>query len=439
MEIFGFFTICFFVDFFFLTSHRGFNFLSTHPYWILVVLVPARYGIIDGFAASLTASLLYIYYQAPLPATDNFLLTSNYYLGTPVNFIVVSLALGRIQDNVRIKAQTLKQENVKLAKDFDLLAENFRLLKENKDLIERRIVGQESTISTMYKGIRRLKNLKEEEIYLEITKLMKEYMNVKKGSVYMLEGNHLQLKSSLNWPDDHCFTDVYYSEDFLFNEIVMRQTPLAINRWEDYQAKVGKDRVLVAVPMVDELSKRSMGMLKIEEIDYVNLNSSTVMFLEVLADWSTYAIKSARETLKEEIHDPLSGAHHNDYFQEIFKREWSSAKRNGLDLSVLLLTINGYAEMTDNIREMVLKLIVTVIRNRFRDTDIVARCHKEDSFIILLPMTPSRGANRCSEIIKTEVDKLEFHPFSDKRLVSFEFSCYAVDMDNLNPELVADL
>ncbi|MFQ5646034.1 MAG: GAF domain-containing protein [bacterium] len=431
--------ICYVIDTFVATSHRGFNHLSSHPYWIIVILVSARYGLADGLAAAFFSSVFYLYYQGDVAYSGNVLLSSYNYLEHPVNFFLVAIVLGKIQDNMRTRAQIQKEELHDINKDFDLLARNYQLIKESKELIEKRIVGQESTVNTMYEGIRRLKHLREEEIYPAVLDLMEEYMNVKEGSVYMLEGNHLQLVASKNWPEKKGYPKRYTTEDTLFNDIVIRQSTVSINRWEDYN-KAGDDRVMVVAPIIDEFNKQTLGMLKIEEIDFVNLNSSSVLFLEVLADWASYAIKSAKESLEEEFIDKLSGAYINEYFQIAFKRELAAAKRNNIPLTILVLSINEYGNMLENIRSLAMKSIVSIVKNRFRATDVLARSQKDGSFLLLLPITPAEGAQRCFDVIKEEVDLLEFCPFpKEEKLLSLSYRQFSLENDEMSLEQVAKL
>ncbi len=440
-EISAFFLTCLVIDIFFLPETRGFNHISPHPYWIPIIFVAAHYGLREGGIAALIAAIFYVYYPQKLPAEDNTFLLTYYFLLHPISFILIGLFLGNIQDSLRKRTRQMQEEILQLKKDFDLLSTNYQLLKESKEQIERRIVGQEATVSTMYEGIKRLKNLKESEIYPAILDLMQEFLQVKQGSIYMLEDKKLILKAERDWPSDNAYHQYYTRNDPLFSEVVLKQKSLSVNRMEDYKKMAG-DRVLAVIPIIDDLTTQTIGVLKIEDIDFVNLNASTIKFLQVLADWSAAAIFAAKEKgakLEHSLIDKLSEVYCYEYFQIVFRREFRISRRYKLPLSIISLAIHHFADMEKNIQTSLMRTISTVLKNKFRNADIISRGPDEGSFLILLPMTNETGTQRCIDQIKYDITQMGLKPFTPAHPINVDVKYYSTENGTLTEETAVRL
>ena len=108
--------------------------------------------------------------------------------------------------------------------------------------------------------------------------------------------------------------------------------------------------------------------------------------------------------------DSLTGLKNRRYFDQAYQQELSRMRRDGSDLSLLLLDIDHFKRINDTwghaIGDECLKLVATAITTQIRrETDTLARIGGEE-FCLLLPHTSAAGAYFLAESIRRAVEAL---------------------------------
>ncbi len=119
-------------------------------------------------------------------------------------------------------------------------------------------------------------------------------------------------------------------------------------------------------------------------------------------------IKLFEQTKELAITDSLTGLFVQKYFKTLLEEEVKIAKYYGRDLSIAMFDIDNFKTINDtyghNVGDEVLVKFSDVLRSRLRETDIIAR-YGGDEFIILLPNTPLKQAEKICEEIRNMVEK----------------------------------
>lgn len=98
--------------------------------------------------------------------------------------------------------------------------------------------------------------------------------------------------------------------------------------------------------------------------------------------------------------DPLTSVFNRRYMDEVFPREITKAARGGTDLSFVMLDVDGFKDINTKFGhfsgDQYLRDVATLLKKTFRGSDTVLRLGG-DEFLIILPETSNKQANRAAE------------------------------------------
>ena len=123
-------------------------------------------------------------------------------------------------------------------------------------------------------------------------------------------------------------------------------------------------------------------------------------------------LRSANEVLEQlSITDGLTRLHNHRFFQDQFARETKRAERTGQPLSLILVDIDDFKKLNDELGhaagDTVLQCVANVLTCELRDTDFLARYGGEE-FALLAPQTDLDGALALAEKLRFGVHAAEF-------------------------------
>ncbi|MCU7834581.1 MAG: GGDEF domain-containing protein [gamma proteobacterium symbiont of Taylorina sp.] len=175
-----------------------------------------------------------------------------------------------------------------------------------------------------------------------------------------------------------------------FNEIA--------NKWYQIQVKLSTlengNQYLISFALDISMQKEAQSQL---------INS------HVQLQQKTVSLEKARQQLKKLANqDPLTNLYNRRYFQDISQKLVNIAKRDGSDLTVIMLDIDKFKNINDSYGhstgdEVIINLANLLIE-KTRESDIVARFGGEE-FAVLLPSTDKEGAYKTADTIREVVEK----------------------------------
>jgi two-component system cell cycle response regulator len=142
--------------------------------------------------------------------------------------------------------------------------------------------------------------------------------------------------------------------------------------------------------------------------DKIQISSSTV-FKFIVSDESEKVFHD--ELYRMGVMDPVTNIYNKRYFTERLKQEFSLAKRNKTELSLLMIDLDFFKKINDTYGHLagdfVLGKISEIFSTMTRDEDIVARYGGEE-FVAILPGSGEEGAVICAERIREKIAQTSF-------------------------------
>jgi len=143
------------------------------------------------------------------------------------------------------------------------------------------------------------------------------------------------------------------------------------------------------------------------------------------AEQKIESLRSELEQLRGLVQtDQMTGAFNRRGLDDIFKREAARADRNAQSLGVVLIDLDNFKQINDNLGhqygDSVLINLVSVAKETLRPSDIVARFGGEE-FVVLLPDVEMEDALTIISRLQNNLAKI-FSIQVDKQLIPITFS-----------------
>lgn len=119
-----------------------------------------------------------------------------------------------------------------------------------------------------------------------------------------------------------------------------------------------------------------------------------------------------KQTQELSISDDLTGLYNQMHFFELLNLETRKSQRYNLNYSLIIFDVDFFKNYNDHNGHMygseTLKSIGTIMKNKFRTSDLLAK-YGGDEFVIILPQTDKVGAYLAAERLRESVEKQVFH------------------------------
>lgn len=257
--------------------------VTPHPYWIVVILISAQYGTVEGLLAAFVASIFY--FLGTFPERNILQDRSEYFYllaKTPILWFVSAVILGELRmKHIRETAELQKKADE--AKEQEKkIAESYSALKKIKERLEMRVASEMQTTLAMITTFKRLEERGKEGVIQGAFELTKTLIAPEKFSIYLLEDGELKKVAAEDWEKSDHYAHQFNTESPLFNEIVRKRNMVSYST--SNLEILGKEGV-VAVPIIDPSTKEVFGMIKVEQIPFLRLRTSVIESLKTIGEW----------------------------------------------------------------------------------------------------------------------------------------------------------
>ncbi|ABG05583.1 diguanylate cyclase [Rubrobacter xylanophilus DSM 9941] len=397
-------------------QNPGFAGVSPHPFWLVVIPIAALHGSPPGYVAGAASALAYLGLAALQAGsvTDPALLRPGL-LAEPVLFLVAGGALGELRQAQRRREEALLRRQEALEGDLQDLAQRYLASVELARELERRIVDQTSTVTTLYEAAKALERLEVEELPPAVLELASSFVDVEACSLYLLRDGSFVLEAGR--PEGAPrprqldvgggLPAIVASEKRLatVHELLAEPTP----------GRLARQPMLMAAPILDADGEVA-GMLVAERMPFLRFTPAAARLFSLLGDWASGAFQRAlrfRQTRDRNIEDDLTGAYNHAYLLKRAEEEVFRSRTYGVPLSLLALRAEDHERIPPVRLPGVLRTLSLVFRHHIRPVDVLGRHEEEGTFLLLLPHLGAEEAGELAERLRREVEGFGFRPFEE--------------------------
>lgn len=361
--------------------------LQPHPFGAVVLLMAVHYGTREALAATAVCTVALLWGNLPAQSIDqNIHDYSVRVLLQPLLWMIAALVLGEL----RMRHRLAYHEALELLNNAErraaLLTRSHQELTAAKERLETRLAGQLSTATGLFEAARTLETLDPGKVIAGAIDLVGTALQARAFSLFLLEGDALVLVAAQGSTRKRPLVERYASTTALFKEVVGGQRVVSVSTAAGEAVLDGHG--LVAGPLIDPASGQLVGMLKVEEMGFLDFNLSSLQTFKTMAEWIGAAYANALAHQASQIQDEATRLYGLRFLDRQVAYVTELALRFGFDLSLLLFRVD-VAELTEAQRREIPVALGEVARRVLRQTDMVFSHEPPGAqFAVLLPGAP---------------------------------------------------
>ncbi len=396
-----------FIDALFLEGDRLLG-VALHPFLFIIMLISAQYGSSEGIAATILCTIALYLGNMPAQSLDQdwydylFMITK-----WPMLWFVVALILGELRLRHMRERDMLRQMIEDANEREHTITDAYRKLQGHKQTLETRIASQMKSGLSVYRAGMALETLEPEDVVVGIGEMVHSLTHADKFSVFLLQHESLNAVMMENWEEEDAFPKQYASNSSLYREIVGRRKLLCIVNEDD--RAVLADHGMMAGALRNKDTGEVIGMLKIEDTPFRDINLTSIETFRMLCDWigTTYTNARRYQTARDEsLVNPDIQMLSSSYLKLRTDFLKALARRAGFDVTMVLLRVDNADELgSEGARDAAITLGQAVQVN-LRQIDQAFDYSGDDwDFAIVLPYTPASNAHIVLNKIRKALDK----------------------------------
>lgn len=397
------------IDWLFLdgTRYRGF---THHPFWIIVLLTTVQYGTNAGLLATVASTVTLLAGNVPpQPVSGDMYSWLADITRLPLLWFLVSVTMGELRVRQIGEANKLRENLEASANREKHLTDAYQRLNALRQTLEARVAGQLKTAVGIHEAARRIEKLDPEEVLMGVSGLLRAVINPKQFSLFILNGSRLEARLQEGWGEDSHYPVWYGPESELFREIVGHRHFLC--RTSRADEILLRDDGMLAGPLLTA-SGQVYGMLKIENLGFLDLNFSNVQTFRAACEWIGTAYGNAVRYQQAKSDAIVSGESELLSYGFLARQTQlftSLAKRIGFSVSMLVLEVANYNELPENDRGTIASRVSRCVGRALRTTDLAFDYKRTGAeFAVILPGTAADQVTVALQKLNAALSE-EFH------------------------------
>jgi hypothetical protein len=391
--------------------------LTPSPFFLLPVLLGARYGFGAGVAGGLLASFWVVGGKVLL------LQLSPRDVILPNAFLLASLVIsGALTGEIQIYFQRMLDRSKSAGKEMEAriqrMGTNLNALRDSRDELERTIATKDNGFLMLNTEIRRLYTYSEKDRYRALLLIMSRQTKATEASCFLVEPESDQMEKVACIGSEDALPTNLGLHDIDMIRLAIRQKSV-VSVPDVWDMNTGdSNRCLIAQPLVNS-SGEVLAVIAITALPFSQMNENTVRAIEVIANLATQVIEVTRGD--ESRYRLLDGLSHQkiflpEAFETTLRLSYDYYLQHRISSSVVVFSIpGGDSEMQVQLERSVHHIA--------RDGDYVTAFNSEfPKLAVFLPLTGERDCQTFIERCVKGFDELpdaslvpnyRFYTFSD--------------------------
>ena len=396
------------INLFYFNGDR-FTGLNPHPFWFVVILISAQYGVAEGvFAVVIATAAFLIGNVRPRGEGEyiySYLLDVN---SQPLLWLISAVILGCLRFRHVMERDRLKNDLAEAIRRDEIVATQYEQQRMIRETLEQRLVSHANTVVDTYKAARLMETLQPGKILEGVEDLVTSLLRPRQFSVFTLNGDSLEASLSHAWGKTDEYTRVIHSQDRLFEEVIANKRILCIA--DEGDELILSHQGMLAGPIMAE-SGQILGMLKIEKMDYTDLTISTLQTFRIVCSWIGNAYYQAQDFQKASNNsfiNPINDLYSYEFFKHQADYTTYLSQRFNFDLTAMMVKILPDPNATDEIYRQGMKMLLEAVMKNLRKADRIFNYQVTDyTYYILLPGTSDAFGQQVIQKISDVFDKMQ--------------------------------
>lgn len=407
LETLLFLGVCLLVNYLFFPGDMGYLKAALHPFWIIIILIPIRYGLVEGLVSALCAGGCYYLFAVFLKA--------DYSLTYPLLFILTAGILGQNRDVLDRKYNRVNDRLRSLSarlKDFEKRETAY---SDTLGHLERTIANQFSDAMDMFRELYTAKEMSPGEMKRYLLSIVKKFLDADKCAYFEIidnccykiydETQKERLHETHPMEEDIILLEAYRTGQVAYLQLAS----------EEDMEQYDKYKCLLAGCLLNREGE-IMGLLGIESLPFAAFNARSFKLFSSLLEFWSGAINDKivlEKTREKNIIDEVSHLYKYNYFTRRIVQEFNRAREFAIPLSVTLLCLADLPAIPEKKRGGIMAFLITIIKKFTTELDMICHYHNPGMIAIIQPFHLYADAEKRIKALVAEAGSYNLTPYRD--------------------------
>lgn len=422
-------------------SGLRFRDMAMHPFWIIVVLTALQYGVAEALAAAALSTFFLLAGNLPEQQLTETMYDYLLRIGTlPLLWVGAALVLGSIRTRQVAERDEMAERLSQAEEAAHAIVAGYNALKQVKEKLEARLAEEKRGVLTVYSAAKELEVANAGDVSIAAAKLVATALDPFKFSIYRWDDAVMRLTTMQGWQEDDRYPRELSADEPLVRALLLHKRVLCITRPEDEPILAGQG--VLAGLLMDVKTGTVYGMLKIEDMRFMDLGVRTAEIFRILCEWIGGIFAGGERNRLPRMHgaDGIVYPENSLDSEQLlaFQAQYLTrlAHRHGLTLYKLTIRLENCDEMTPLQRHHAAFYFKKMAREQLGEADLLFHAQGDEALAALLMCEDEEEARYTATRIQIAMTRLN-DPAQAQAQASYHYEIEPLHQGGILPERYA--